>query len=60
MKFNANEIIARNSGDVHKTQLAWKYAAYQSASGKPTSRLLAMALQHDTATLSRLCAQRGI
>lgn len=59
-KFNAHEIITRNAGDVVKTQLARAYAAYQSASGRPTARLLAMALQHDMATLQRLCTERGI
>lgn len=59
-KFNANEITTHNAGDVAKMQLAHAYAAYQSPSGKPTARLLAMALQHDTATLQRMCDARGI
>lgn len=59
-KFNANEIITRNAGDVAKMQLARAYAAHNSASGKPTARLLAMALQHDMSTLQWLCDERGI
>ena len=60
MKFNADEIIAKHEGHVGKMVLAKAYASYNSASGKPTKRLLAMALQHDAATLQRLCAERGL
>lgn len=60
MKFDADAIIAAHANDDVKLQLAKAYASYSSATGRPTKRLVAMALGHNLDTLRRLCAERGI